>query len=73
MDASPTYRLPWVSMLMIRPFAGALAAVGVASIAVGFAQQTSENWTSYGRDYYEQRFSPLDQITDKNAAQLGLA
>jgi quinohemoprotein ethanol dehydrogenase len=28
---------------------------------------------SYGRDYYEQRFSPLDQINDRNAAQLGLA
>ncbi|MBM3780681.1 MAG: PQQ-dependent dehydrogenase, methanol/ethanol family [Acidobacteria bacterium] len=31
------------------------------------------DWLSYGRDYYEQRFSPLDQISDRNVAQLGLA
>lgn len=31
------------------------------------------DWLSYGRDYYEQRFSPLDQINDRNVAQLGLA
>ena len=31
------------------------------------------DWLSYGRDYYEQRFSPLDQINDTNAAKLGLA
>jgi alcohol dehydrogenase (cytochrome c)/quinohemoprotein ethanol dehydrogenase len=31
------------------------------------------NWMSYGRTYNEQRFSPLKQIDDKNAAQLGLA
>ncbi|HVR90737.1 MAG TPA: PQQ-dependent dehydrogenase, methanol/ethanol family [Novosphingobium sp.] len=30
-------------------------------------------WLSYGRDYAEQRFSPLTQITDANVAQLGLA
>ena len=30
-------------------------------------------WLSYGRDYGEQRFSPLTQITDSNVKQLGLA
>ena len=30
-------------------------------------------WLSYGRTYDEQRFSPLDQITDQNVARLGLA
>ncbi len=30
-------------------------------------------WLSYGRDYNEQRFSPLTQITDKNVTQVGLA
>ena len=30
-------------------------------------------WLSYGRDYGEQRFSPLTQITDKTISQLGLA
>ena len=33
----------------------------------------NQDWLSYGRDYYEQRFSPLDQINDANAAKLGLA
>ncbi|WP_439484932.1 PQQ-dependent dehydrogenase, methanol/ethanol family [Blastomonas fulva] len=31
------------------------------------------NWMAYGRSYDEQRFSPLDQINDSNAEQLGLA
>lgn len=30
-------------------------------------------WLSYGRDYAEQRFSPLTQISDQNVGQLGLA
>ena len=58
---------------MIRLFAGVCAAVVLMSIAIGSAQQKSEDWTSYGRDYYEQRFSPLDQINSRNASQLGLA
>jgi alcohol dehydrogenase (cytochrome c)/quinohemoprotein ethanol dehydrogenase len=31
------------------------------------------NWLSYGRTYGEQRYSPLNQINDKNAQKLGLA
>jgi quinohemoprotein ethanol dehydrogenase len=31
------------------------------------------NWLEHGRTYDEQRFSPLDQINDKNVGQLGLA
>jgi PQQ-dependent dehydrogenase (methanol/ethanol family) len=30
------------------------------------------NWLAYGRTYNEQRFSPLNQITDQNTHQLGL-
>jgi len=30
------------------------------------------NWLTYGRSYNEQRFSPLNQITDQNIRQLGL-
>ena len=37
------------------------------------ADARNQDWLSYGRDYYEQRFSPLDQINDSNAAKLGLA
>ena len=31
------------------------------------------NWMGPGRNYSEQRFSPLDQITDQNVGKLGLA
>ena len=40
-------------------------------VALASAQQS--DWRSYGLDYYEQRFSPLDQITDANVDKLGLA
>lgn len=33
----------------------------------------ADNWMSYGRDWDEQRFSPLDQINDRNIADLELA
>ncbi|MFT5441643.1 MAG: quinohemoprotein ethanol dehydrogenase [Myxococcota bacterium] len=31
------------------------------------------SWMSYGRTYSEQRFSPLEKVTDANAKDLGLA
>jgi glucose dehydrogenase len=31
------------------------------------------NWLSYGRDYQEQHYSPLDQINAKTVGNLGLA
>ena len=31
------------------------------------------NWMSHGRTYSEQRFSPLEEVTDQNASELGLA
>ncbi|MBD2859447.1 PQQ-dependent dehydrogenase, methanol/ethanol family [Spongiibacter sp. KMU-158] len=36
------------------------------------ADKEPGNWMSHGRTYDEQRFSPLKQITDENAAKLGL-
>lgn len=36
------------------------------------ADQEPGNWLSHGRTYDEQRFSPLTQINDSNAANLGL-
>ncbi len=39
----------------------------------GNIQNASEvNWLSYGNDYTERRFSPLDQINTSNASSLGL-
>ncbi|WP_250890251.1 PQQ-dependent dehydrogenase, methanol/ethanol family [Sphingobium nicotianae] len=36
------------------------------------ADRTPGEWLTTGRTYDEQRFSPLDQINDRNVAQLGL-
>ncbi|MEO6387664.1 MAG: PQQ-dependent dehydrogenase, methanol/ethanol family [Croceibacterium sp.] len=37
------------------------------------AAADGNEWLTYGRDYGEQRFSPLTQIRDQNIGQLGLA
>lgn len=37
------------------------------------ADREPGNWMSHGRTYSEQRYSPLDQITDQNVKRLGLA
>ena len=37
------------------------------------ADREPGNWMSHGRDYGEQRFSPLKEINDQNASALGLA
>ena len=37
------------------------------------AAAAAGEWRSYGNDYSEQRFSPLEQITADNIAELGLA
>lgn len=65
---------------------GALAGLAGCSMAPGgsatsdggvdgarIAAAAPEEWLSYGRDYAEQRFSPLTQITTANVKDLGLA
>jgi quinohemoprotein ethanol dehydrogenase len=37
------------------------------------ANENPEDWLSYGRNYQEDRFSPLDQINKSNIDSLGLA
>lgn len=37
------------------------------------AQEDGANWITYGRNYEEQRFSPLTQISTENVGELGLA
>ncbi|HUL41712.1 MAG TPA: PQQ-dependent dehydrogenase, methanol/ethanol family [Burkholderiales bacterium] len=51
--------------------AGTMADVNEARIIN--ADRDPGNWTTYGRTYSEQRFSPLSQIMAGNATQLGLA
>ncbi|OYX66018.1 MAG: quinohemoprotein alcohol dehydrogenase [Sphingomonadales bacterium 32-64-17] len=45
---------------------------GAAMRAVD-APANAGNWMSYGRDWGEQRYSPLTQINDGNVSRLGLA
>jgi quinohemoprotein ethanol dehydrogenase len=45
----------------------------VNDVSIVNADSQPGNWLTYGRTYSEQRFSPLKQIDDKNAGQLGLA
>eukprot|EP01035_Chromulina_nebulosa_P004996 gene4996-6780_t len=53
------------------PAAATLAKSGVTDTAI--AAPESGEWLSYGRDYSEQRFSPLTQISSDSVGQLGLA
>lgn len=48
-------------------------AAGVDNTRLQNADQEPGNWLSYGRTYDEQRFSPLDQINETTAKDLGLA
>ncbi len=52
---------------------GAVVAKGDANAAMRTAFADSTQWPSYGRDYTNQRYSPLAQINTGNATQLQLA
>ena len=49
------------------------AASKVSDEQIVHAESQPGNWLTYGRTYSEQRFSPLKQVNDHNAAGLGLA
>lgn len=70
-------RLRLVAALALLPLAGC-GTHGSAPVTEGvtdamIAAAGDSEWLSYGRDYAEQRFSPLTSINDTNVAQLGLA
>ena len=46
---------------------------GVTQARLTAAAEDTGNWLTYGRDYKEQRYVPLDQINDSNVHELGLA
>lgn len=69
-------RSPMISILS----AALVVALGVAAPALAAGRtdpadlpQNAGEWPSYGRDYSEQRYSPLKQVTADNVSQLGLA
>ncbi len=53
--------------------AAARGPADVDGARIANADSEPGNWLAHGRTYGEQRFSPLDQINDKNVGQLGLA
>jgi quinohemoprotein ethanol dehydrogenase len=53
--------------------ASSAASVDTARLMAAGSAANAGQWMSYGRDYTEQRYSPLKQITADNAGQLGLA
>jgi quinohemoprotein ethanol dehydrogenase len=50
-----------------------MASANVSDAQIVHAEDQPGNWLTYGRTYSEQRFSPLNEINDHNAAKLGLA
>ncbi len=59
--------------LLLLPLSAHAAAGGAASVddarLVGAASEP-QNWLTHGRDYAEQRFSPLDQVRPENIGRL---
>ncbi|HEV7632634.1 MAG TPA: PQQ-dependent dehydrogenase, methanol/ethanol family, partial [Steroidobacteraceae bacterium] len=49
------------------------ASVDTKRLVASRSPENAGQWMSYGRDYSEQRYSPLKQINADNASQLGLA
>jgi PQQ-dependent dehydrogenase (methanol/ethanol family) len=49
------------------------APIGINAARLGAPDAEPHNWLTHGRDYGEQRFSPLDQIKTSNVGSLGLA
>lgn len=54
-------------------FVAAAAGATVTGERIINADDEPQNWLSHGRDYAEQRYSPLAAISDNNVNQLGLA
>ena len=59
-------------LLACTPSAEKQAAGWVDSKRLSAAAAEPQNWLSHGRDYAEQRFSPLAQVNDTNVGELGL-
>ncbi|GAB3285447.1 PQQ-dependent dehydrogenase, methanol/ethanol family [Parahaliea aestuarii] len=65
-------------LLLFLVLAGGAAVAAPVSLPVSgerllAADREPQNWMSYGRDYAEQRFSPLQQVNQYTVENLGLA
>jgi len=65
------WRNKWICLLSLLISAGAIGEPGIVDDKrLLNAQEDVKNWLSYGRDYSNQRFSPLSQINNSNVKQL---
>jgi quinohemoprotein ethanol dehydrogenase len=60
-------------LVAAHPVRAAALPANVDGARIAAADQDAGNWLTYGRNYGEQRFSPLTRITADNVKQLGLA
>lgn len=70
LPAGPTASLARVLLAAALLSAGGAAAAEVTDERLLAAAADTDNWISYGRDYSNQRFSPLTQIQSGNVAKL---
>ena len=61
------------SILGCRPSSRSDPIVPVTDELLQDAGQDNSSWLTYGRTYQEQRYSPLDQISEESVKRLGLA
>ena len=75
MKRSNVCGLGFASLLFLGPIyaAESLQPAWITAERIGHADTEPQNWLSSGRDYSEQRFSPLKSIEEGNVGQLGLA
>lgn len=67
---SAPLKIASLALFLLAPMVGATPVDQAAIVA---SENDGSQWLSHGRTYAEQRFSPLKQITEQNAGQLGLA
>lgn len=67
---SSPLKIASLALALLAPMVGATPVDQAAIVA---SENDGSQWLSHGRTYAEQRFSPLQQITEQNADQLGLA
>ncbi|WWV48930.1 PQQ-dependent dehydrogenase, methanol/ethanol family [Pseudomonas silesiensis] len=67
---SAPLKIASLALFLLAPMVGATPVDQAAIVA---SENDGSQWLSHGRTYAEQRFSPLKQITEQNAGQIGLA
>lgn len=69
-DARLNWRWPLAVLLVLASQVHVARSADIDDQRLQSAASNRAEWLSYGRDYSQQRFSPLDQINTKNAPRL---